>query len=126
MVNLRVLSFKEIVGGVTSLVIWVKTAVFLKFRFVKNVGSLVTLKLNVKLVQTVKRRKIMDMDEVEAMVEATEETGVAAVQVEVCDLRKMSLTETTLARTMYSLCTKPFTCSTRVLMRNLRTYLISK
>ena len=43
----------------------------------------------------------MDMDEVEAVVEATEEVGVAAARAEACDLRKTSLTETTLARITY-------------------------
>ena len=65
---------------------------------------------NVKLTRTMNRRKIMDKDEVVAVVKATEEVGVAAVRAEVCDLRKMRMTETTLARITYFLCKKLITC----------------
>ena len=66
----------------------------------------------------------MDMDEVKAVVEATEEVGVAAVRAEAWDLRKTSLTEMTLARITYFPYTKLITCLTRVLTLNLRTCLI--
>ena len=84
----RVSSFKENVEGVTPLVIWVKTALFQKNMFVKNVGSLVSLRLNVQLAQTVNRRKITYTAVLEALVKVTEEVGVAGVQAEACDLRK--------------------------------------
>ena len=47
--------------------------------FVENVGSPVTLRLIVKLAQTMNRHKITDSAEVEAVVEITEEVGIAAV-----------------------------------------------
>ena len=77
---------------------------------VKNADLVDISRSNVKLTQTVNRHKIMDMDEVEAVVKATEEVGVAAVRAEVCDLRKMRMTETTLARIKYFLCKKLITC----------------
>ena len=51
----------------------------LKITYAKNADSPDISKSNVNLTRIVNRRKIMDMDEVEAVVEATEEVGVAAV-----------------------------------------------
>ena len=90
MVNPRVLSFKVKAGGATPLVIWAKTAEFLKITYAKNADSPDISKSSAKLTRTVKRRKIMDMDEVKAVVKATEEVGVATVRAEACDLRKTS------------------------------------
>ena len=92
---------KKNVKGVTPLAIWVKTAVFKKITFVNNVNnvcSLVTLRLSVK-VQTMNHHKITVMAEVKV----SKEVRVAAVPAEACDVRKTSLTKTTLAGMNYVL-----------------------
>ena len=59
-----------------------------KSHICKKCGFTGHFEIKCKTSKTVNRHKIMDMDEVEAVVETTEEVGVAAVRAEACDLRK--------------------------------------